>query len=116
VCIDHRSKQLFGIDRLGQIAHRACGQRPEDHVRIIEDRQHDELGFGHQRRKPGHAVHAAFARQIDIHQHHIGAQRRQPGACLFGRREDSLADCIRSTLDNLAETAAQASIVLHDRH
>jgi hypothetical protein len=89
----------------GQFEQVAAGSRGEGvkHARsVLINRKHDELNCRVSRLELTHALDAIHAREVNVHEHHLGGSSREMGYCLFSRRE-------------LADAGADAKVVHHAR-
>ena len=109
------AQELVRRRPLEQVAGGAGGERGEDQVGVLVDRQHHDLHRRQQRPQPPHALDAAHARQVDVHQHDVGADGGQLGDRALAALV--LADAREpiGAVDQPGEAGADARVVLDDR-
>src|ERR1017187_5166351 len=80
---------------------------------VLVDGKHDELNSWTSRLEPPHALDAIHARQVNVHQHHVGSGGGQPGQRLFTRGELTDADTAAKARDSMGQLGPHASVIIH---
>ena len=109
-------QQLVRRRPLEQVAGGPGGERVEDQVGVLVDRQHHDLHVpAASVLQPAHALDAAHAGQVDVHEHDVGPDGGQLGDRPFAALVLAHAGEPVGAVDEAGDAGAHARVVLDDR-
>src|SRR5260370_40026964 len=96
------------------MARRARRERIEDGIRVVVNREHENLWKFHHFGELAHTFYAIHARQADVHEHDLRFELRDFTQRLFAAGKGADALTVRRTLQDVDHARAHRGIVFNN--